>query len=69
MANVKYPNKTARKKAQNAINLKYKKEKATAFTFRYYNSTDVEVIAKLKSVSNKCDYVRQLILKDIKEGN
>ena len=31
--------------------------------------TDAEILAKLDSVSNKTDYIRQLILADIAKGN
>ena len=43
----------------------YQKRACTSFTLRYHNVNDKAVIEKLKSVSNKGDYVRQLILNDL----
>ena len=48
-----------------SANEQWKKLNTTNFTIRLYNSTDADVIAKIKSVENKTDYIRQLILKDI----
>ena len=45
----------------------YKAKKMTAFTFRYHNVHDADVINRLKEVSNKNDYIRKLILQDIKK--
>ena len=67
MANYKYPNARARAKAIDKANRRYKREKQTAFTLRFHNVNDKSVIDKLKSVPNKIDYVRQLILEDISE--
>lgn len=67
MANYKYPNARARAKAIDRQNRKYKREKQTAFTIRFHNINDKAVIEKIKSQSNKIDYIRQLIIKDIKE--
>ncbi len=46
---------------------KFHKKWMTSFTFRFHNVNDEEVINKLNSVPNKVDYVRQLILQDIKK--
>ncbi len=67
MANYKYPNARARAKAIDKRNRKYKREKQTAFTIRFHNVNDKEVIERLNSVPNRCDYIRKLVLKDIKE--
>ncbi len=46
---------------------KFNKNCTTSFAFRFHNMNDQEVINKLNSVPNKVDYVRQLILQDIKK--
>lgn len=65
MANRKYKNAVQERKAKTRINNAYKKRAQTAFTLRYHNVNDADVIAKLKSESNKIDYIRKLIRKDI----
>ena len=66
MANYKYPNARARAKAIDKQNRKYKREKQTAFTLRFHNINDKDVIDKINAQTNKIDYVRQLIRADIK---
>jgi len=44
---------------------KYQKANMTAVKVRFHNEHDREVIDKLKTVENKTDYIRQLILKDL----
>lgn len=66
-----YKTEKARKKAiANSIN-DYHKRETTCFTIRFSNKNDATVIEHLKSQSNKGNYIRQLILKDIekKEDN
>lgn len=46
---------------------KFIKENYIQFAFRLRKSSDEEAIEKIKSVPNKSDYLRQLILKDIAE--
>lgn len=45
--------------------LKYERENCTKVGLKFNNKTDAEVVNKLKSVSNKTDYIRQLVLNDI----
>lgn len=44
---------------------KYNKQNTKQYAFRFNVKTDAAIIARLDSVPNKSDYVRQLILKDI----
>lgn len=67
MANYKYPNARARKKAIDKSNRKYKRTKQTAFTFRFHNVNDEALINKLNKVESKTDYIRKLINEDIKK--
>lgn len=53
------------KKYQLKSQAKYQKASMTAINVRFHNVSDREVIEKLKSVPNKADYIRQLILTDI----
>ena len=68
MANRKYKNAVQERKARNRLITKYHNKAMKSFTFRFHKESDRDVIATLQSKSNKNDYVRQLILKDIKEG-
>lgn len=43
----------------------YQKETATRINLVFRNGNDSEVIEKIKSVPNKTDYIRQLVLNDI----
>lgn len=45
----------------------YQKKTATKFSIIFRNEKDSEVIEKMKSVPNKSDYIRQLILADIQK--
>ena len=67
MANRKYKNAVQERKAKNRITSRYHKRAMKAFSFRFHKVNDKAVIAKLRSVDNKNDYIRQLIIKDIKE--
>lgn len=45
--------------------LKYERANCTKVGLKFNNKTDAEVVNKLKSVPNKTDYIRQLVLNDI----
>ena len=66
-----YKTEKARKKAIAKSNNEYNKRETTCFTIRFANKRDATVIEHLKSQSDKSNYIRQLILKDIekKEDN
>lgn len=67
MANRKYKNAVQERKAKNKITNRYHTRAMKAFTFRFHKVNDETVIAKLQNVDNKNDYIRQLIIKNIKE--
>ena len=67
MANRKYKNAVQERKARERSNRLYKSRAQTPFTIRFHNVNDKEVIARLKSVPNRCDYIRKLVLKDIEK--
>ena len=52
--------------AQRRANDKYNKEHTTQVLLRLNNRTDEDVIAWLKTLSNKQGYIKELIRKDIK---
>ena len=58
---------TSKKAKERRINA-YNREKKTAYLLRYNNEYDKEIIEKLNSVENRNDYIRQLILADIKKN-
>lgn len=63
----KYKTKKQAKKAY-VINVNKSLKKLTkSYAFRFMKDSDKEVIDKLDSVPNKSDYIRQLILADIKK--
>lgn len=65
----KYKTKKQKQKAYvKQVNESLKKT-TTSFAFRFMNGSDQAIIEKLKSVPNKVDYVRQLILNDIKKSS
>ncbi len=47
---------------------RWRKENTKIVNVRFRIEEDKEVLAKLDSVDNKADYIRQLILNDIKDG-
>ena len=47
---------------------RWRKANTKIVNIRFNIDSDSEVLDKLDSVDNKADYIRQLILKDIKEG-
>lgn len=51
-----------------ACNEKWRKAHTKIINVRFNTETDKEVLDKLASVGNKADYIRQLILEDIKKG-
>lgn len=66
MSNTKYATERQAKEAKNKSIDKWQKANTTIINFRLNNEKDKSVIDKLKSVPNKADYIRQLILKDMK---
>jgi len=52
---------------RSAYKNEYQRKTATKFNFIFRNDKDTEVIEKIKSVPNKSDYIRQLVLRDIAE--
>lgn len=65
MANRKYKNAVQEHKARARSNRLYKVRAQVAFTIRYHKVNDCKVIEKLKTVPNRCDYIRHLVLEDI----
>ena len=61
----KYKTDEQRKKAQLKADYAYKRRAQKAFTIRFHKENDKEVIHKLRTVPNRVDYIRQLILKDL----
>lgn len=55
------------KRTNYAANTAYLKKNARSISIRLFKNTDAEVLEKLDSVENKTDYIRQLILADIKK--
>ena len=55
-----------RKKSQN--DQQWKKENTFRVCVHLFNATDTKVIDRLKSVDNKTDYIRRLILEDIERS-
>lgn len=47
---------------------KWKKENTKQIKFNFNVHTEADIIAKLESVDNKIEYVRNLIRKDIEEN-
>lgn len=63
----KYENDEQRKKAIQKSSDEYHKRAMRVVGMRFHRQSDALVLAKLDSVENKTDYVRQLILRDIAE--
>lgn len=57
------------KKARAKYNAEYTKEMRKSYMIVCNNKTDISIIDKLNSVSNKNDYIRQLILADIRNND
>ena len=53
--------------SQKAVD-KWKKGNTKSFSLMFMFKSDADIIAKLESVPNKTDYVRQLIRADINPG-
>ena len=45
---------------------RYHKKTYTAFSIKFHNINDADIIERLKSVENTADYIRQLVRNDIK---
>ena len=67
MPNIKYRTELQRKKAIAAQQSKYSKEKCRFINVRFHKEYDKDVLDRLDSVPNKTDYLRRLILEDIKK--
>lgn len=67
MANYKYQNSRARKRAIAKSDSKYKKSHTTGFAFRFNNEYDKDIIEKLQSTDNKSGYIKALIRADIEK--
>ena len=56
------------KQNQNEVSKKWKKEHTTAFTIRFLNEKDKDIIEHLKSLTTpKTNYLKTLIRNDIKK--
>lgn len=55
------PNTDARKRAD----AKYKREKTTQLSIRFYNTTERELIDHLQAQPNKAGYIKRLIKQDM----
>ena len=64
----KYKTEAQARKARNKSVQKYHTKSMEQFSFRFHKVSDKEVITKLKNVENRNDYIRQLILNDIKNN-
>ena len=54
-------------KAQVNASNKYNKANTTAFTFRFNNENDADIIEHLQSLDNKNGYIKELIRENIKK--
>lgn len=54
-------------KAQIKASAKYNKENTSTVSLRFFKTSDAEVIEHLKRQENKTDYIRRLILADMKK--
>ena len=62
---IRYKTEKQRKNAILRSDRRYKKKATVMFSFRFHKENDNSGIEKLRSVPNKNDYIRQLILSDI----
>lgn len=67
--NKKYKTEKQRKKAILEQNSRWGKTHTRCINVRYNLEHDAEILAKLDSVPNKADYIRQLILEDIRKND
>ena len=63
-----YKTKKQKTKAQANWTKKWAKENTKLVNFRFNLETDKEILDKLNSVPNKTEYVKGLIVEDIKKG-
>lgn len=63
-----YKTKKQKTKAQANWTKKWAKENTKLINFRFNLETDKEILDKLDSVPNKTEYVKGLIVEDIKKG-
>lgn len=62
-----YATEQERKQAQFKQRNQWTKDHRTAFTFRFNNDTQYDVISHLKATPNKSEYIVKLIRKDIEK--
>ena len=65
----KYHTEKERKLAAFRATDKWRKEHMTRVVMRLRNKEDADVIAKLESVPNKVDYIRNLVSEDMKKSH
>ena len=53
---------------KNKYDQKFHRENYTRYVLSFRNNSDTELIQKLNSIPNKTDYIRQLVLADIKKS-
>lgn len=58
-----------KKKHNMELNNLWRKNHSRCINVRYNLEHDAEILAKLDSVPNKADYIRQLILEDIRKND
>lgn len=68
MPTIKYKTKRQRHKATENQKNEYKKRAMTAYTFKFHNVSDSDVIAKINEQDNKADYIRFLVREDISKN-
>lgn len=56
------------KERKTAINNKSHKKNCKTFLLSFHKEKDKKIIEKMEQQESKCDYVRQLILKDLEES-
>lgn len=66
-AKKKYRTDHQKKEAILQSQAKWKKANTRAITLRFFLASDADVLAAIDGKSNKTDYIRRLIRKDIEE--
>lgn len=65
----KYKTNKQRQKATLETVARYHAKATRCINVRYHNVNDKEILEKLDSVPNKADYIRKLILADIRKDH
>ena len=65
----KYKTKKQAAKGLYESQANYRKNNMKTFSFRFWIDDDSAVIQQIQNKENKTDYIRQLVLEDIKKGN